>query len=71
MANAIMHAARMIKAGEIDIAIAGGADALCRFTLNGFNTLMILDTAPCKPFDEERKGLNLGEGAGYVVLVSV
>ncbi|MFN8155054.1 MAG: beta-ketoacyl-[acyl-carrier-protein] synthase family protein [Bacteroidia bacterium] len=69
-ANAIMHAARMIKAGQVDLAIAGGADALCRFTLNGFNTLMILDAAPCKPFDEERKGLNLGEGAGYLVLVS-
>lgn len=69
-ANAIMHSARMIKAGQVDVAIAGGADALCRFTLNGFNTLMILDTAPCKPFDDERKGLNLGEGAGYVVLVS-
>ena len=50
--------------------VAGGADALTKFTLNGFNTLMILDEQFCKPFDENRKGLNLGEGAGYVVLVS-
>jgi 3-oxoacyl-(acyl-carrier-protein) synthase len=69
-ANAIMFAARLIKSGKIDVAAAGGCDALTKFTLNGFNTLMILDPEPCKPFDENRKGLNLGEGAGYVVLVS-
>jgi 3-oxoacyl-[acyl-carrier-protein] synthase-1 len=50
--------------------VAGGADALTKFTLNGFNTLMILDHEYCRPFDENRKGLNLGEGAGYVVMVS-
>jgi 3-oxoacyl-(acyl-carrier-protein) synthase len=50
--------------------VAGGADALTKFTLNGFNTLMILDKNFCKPFDDNRQGLNLGEGAGYVVLVS-
>ena len=50
--------------------IAGGTDALTKFTLNGFNTLMILDKEFCKPFDEHREGLNLGEGAGYLVLVS-
>ncbi len=69
-ANAIFTAARMIRHGLLDIAVAGGADALTRFTLNGFNTLMILDKQFCKPFDENRQGLNLGEGAGYVVLVS-
>ena len=69
-ANAIFHAARLIRAGQLDIAIAGGADALSRFTLNGFNTLMILDAEPCRPFDDDRHGLNLGEGAGYVVLLS-
>lgn len=69
-ANAIIHGARMIKNNLLDIVIAGGVDALCKFTLNGFNTLMILDTEPSKPLDENRKGLNLGEGAGYVVLVS-
>ena len=69
-ANAIIYAARLIRNNLLDAAIAGGADALTRFTLNGFNTLMILDEQYCKPFDENRKGLNLGEGAGYVVLVS-
>ncbi|MDH7463428.1 beta-ketoacyl-[acyl-carrier-protein] synthase family protein [Chitinophagaceae bacterium 26-R-25] len=69
-ANSIFYGAKLIRNGILDIAIAGGADALTKFTLNGFNTLMILDKEPCKPFDENRKGLNLGEGAAYVVLVS-
>ncbi len=69
-ANSIIFAARLIKQGMLDVAVAGGVDALTKFTLNGFNTLMILDKAFCKPFDENRNGLNLGEGAGYVVLVS-
>jgi len=69
-ANAIMYGARLIKHNVLDAVIAGGTDALTRFTLNGFNTLMIVDEQYCKPFDENRKGLNLGEGAGYVVLVS-
>lgn len=69
-ANSIMYATRLIKNNLLDIAIAGGADALSRFTLNGFNSLMILDNRPCTPYDENRKGLNLGEGAGYVVLIS-
>ncbi len=67
-ANAIMLAARMIKLGMLDIAIAGGCDALCRFTINGFASLMVLDPEPCRPFDASRAGLNLGEGAGYLVL---
>ncbi len=69
-ANAIFFGARLIKQGYLDAVVAGGADALTRFTLNGFNTLMILDQQWCKPFDENRHGLNLGEGAGYVMLVS-
>jgi 3-oxoacyl-[acyl-carrier-protein] synthase-1 len=68
--NSIVHAARLIKHGILDRAIAGGTDALSRFTLNGFNSLMILDKEPCKPFDINRKGLNLGEGAAYLVLES-
>ena len=68
--NSIMLGARLIKENRLDIAIAGGADALTAFTLNGFNTLLLLDTDLCKPLDAQRKGLNLGEGAGYVVLVS-
>jgi len=69
-ANAIFYAARLIKNDVLDLAIAGGTDAITKFTLNGFNTLMILDKELCKPFDEHREGLNLGEGSGYVVLVS-
>ncbi|MEP7107076.1 MAG: beta-ketoacyl-[acyl-carrier-protein] synthase family protein [Ferruginibacter sp.] len=69
-ANAIFYGARLIRNNIVDVAVAGGTDALTKFTLNGFNTLMILDREFCKPFDENRKGLNLGEGAGYVVLVS-
>ncbi len=69
-ANAIFYGARLIRNDILDVVIAGGADALAKFTLNGFNTLMILDKEYCKPFDANREGLNLGEGAGYVVLVS-
>ncbi len=69
-ANAIMLGARLIKAGKADVVVAGGTEALSRFHLNGFNSLMILDHEPCKPFDENRAGLNLGEGAAYVVLES-
>jgi 3-oxoacyl-(acyl-carrier-protein) synthase len=69
-ANSIILAARLISEGMLDIAVAGGTDALTKFTLNGFNSLMILDKQPCRPFDASRAGLNLGEGAGFVVLVS-
>ncbi|ELR71308.1 3-oxoacyl-[acyl-carrier-protein] synthase, KASII [Fulvivirga imtechensis AK7] len=69
-ANTIMQAARLIKAGQVERVIAGGTDALSLFTLNGFNSLKILDAELCKPFDEHRQGLNLGEGAAYLVLES-
>lgn len=69
-ANAIILGARMIRNGLLDAAIVGGTDALCKFTLNGFNSLMILDKEHCRPFDASRAGLNLGEGAGYIVLQS-
>jgi 3-oxoacyl-[acyl-carrier-protein] synthase-1 len=69
-ANSIILAARLIKEGRLDVAIAGGADAITAFTLNGFNSLLLLDPDLCIPFDIKRKGLNLGEGAGYVILVS-
>ena len=69
-ANAIMLGCRMIKNGLLDRAVVGGVDALSKFTFNGFNTLMILDKEWCKPFDENRKGLNLGEGAAFLVIES-
>ena len=69
-ANAIIEGAEMIKARKAEIVIAGGSEALSRFHLNGFNSLMILDHEPCRPFDKNRKGLNLGEGAAFIVLES-
>ncbi len=69
-ANSIIFGAQLIKAGLMDRAIAGGSDAVTKFTLNGFNTLMILDKERCKPFDEHRNGLTLGEGAAFLVLES-
>lgn len=67
-ANAVLLAARLIDHGVCDAVVAGGCDALSKFTLNGFMSLGILDPAPCRPFDASRAGLNLGEGAGYLVL---
>ena len=69
-ANAIMMGARMIRQGSSDRVVAGGTDSLTLFTLNGFNSLMILDRQQCRPFDENRNGLNLGEGSGFLVLES-
>lgn len=69
-ANAIMLGARLIKAGKLDRVIVGGADCLSKFTINGFKTLMILSDTYNTPFDENRKGLNLGEAAAYLVLES-
>lgn len=67
-ANAIMLGARLLKSGRINRAIVGGVDALTKFTVNGFNVLQILDHELSQPFDENRRGLNLGEGAGFLVL---
>ena len=69
-ANSMMLGARMIKAGKLDRVIVGGTDALAKFTINGFKTLMILSDTDNAPFDDNRKGLNLGEAAAYIVLES-
>lgn len=69
-ANAVMLGSRLIKNNLADRVIVGGTDALSKFTLNGFNTLMILDKELCKPFDENRVGLNIGEAAAYLVIES-
>ena len=69
-ANAIMLGARLIRSGRLDRVIVGGTDALSKFTVNGFHSLMILSDDLCQPFDQDRKGLNLGEGAAYLVLES-
>ncbi|MDL2221086.1 beta-ketoacyl-[acyl-carrier-protein] synthase family protein [Parabacteroides sp. OttesenSCG-928-N08] len=67
-ANAILIGATLIEEGRADIAVVGGSECITKFHLNGFNTLMILDKAPCRPFDATRCGLNLGEGAAFLVL---
>lgn len=67
-ANSLMIGARMLLSGQADIAVCGGSEALSLFHLNGFRSLMILDEKRCRPFDSSRAGLNLGEGAAYVVL---
>jgi 3-oxoacyl-(acyl-carrier-protein) synthase len=69
-ANSIMFGARLIRHGMLDRVLAGGSDSLSKFTLNGFNTLMILDKQHCRPFDKSRTGLNLGEGSAFLVLES-
>jgi 3-oxoacyl-[acyl-carrier-protein] synthase-1 len=67
-ANAILLGAELLKSGRADIVVAGGSECITKFHLNGFNTLMILDKERCRPFDATRAGLNLGEGAAYVVM---
>ena len=67
-ANAVMYGARLIRHGLAQRAIVGGVDSLAKFTINGFNALFILSQDNCRPFDADRKGLNLGEGAAYLVL---
>src|SRR5690606_886850 len=69
-ANAIMMGATMVENGLLDRVIVGGTDALSKFTINGFKTLMILSDTDNTPFDQNRKGLNLGEAAAYLVLES-
>jgi 3-oxoacyl-(acyl-carrier-protein) synthase len=69
-ANAVMMGARLIQSGKLDRVIVGGTDALAKFTINGFKTLMILSDTYNTPFDNNRKGLNLGEAAAFLVLES-
>ena len=66
--NSIMQGANVLRTGLFRQALVGGSESLSRFHFNGFNTLMILDSQPCRPFDADRHGLNLGEGAGYIVI---
>ena len=68
--DAIGVGASWIQSGLCDVVITGGADELCRVTYNGFISLMIVDSSPCRPFDVNRAGLNLGEGAAVLILES-
>jgi len=67
-ANAFISAAGLLRAGICDAAIVGGAEALCATTYAGFRSLRVVDGEPCRPFDQERKGMSLGEGAAFFVL---
>lgn len=66
--DAIGAAMSWLKAGLCDIAIAGGSDEMNRIPLCGFNSLGVASDEPCAPFDGNRHGLNLGEGAGVLIL---
>jgi 3-oxoacyl-[acyl-carrier-protein] synthase II len=69
-ADAIGIAANWIRAGLCDIAVAGGADEINRVPIAGFSSLGVMSSQPCAPFDRDRSGLNLGEGAGILILES-
>ena len=69
-ANAVIFGANLIRSGQAEIVAVGGSESLSDFHLHGFGALMILDTAPCRPFDATRAGLNLGEGAAFLILES-
>ncbi|MBN1416847.1 MAG: beta-ketoacyl-[acyl-carrier-protein] synthase family protein [Bacteroidales bacterium] len=69
-ANAILVGSQLIRNGMLDRVLVGGVDSFTLFTLNGFNCLMILDKNGCRPFDDDRNGLTLGEGAGFLVIES-
>lgn len=64
-------AARMIATGVCDAAVVGGVDTLCLTTLHGFHSLELTSRGPCRPFDVERDGISIGEGAGYALLERV
>jgi 3-oxoacyl-[acyl-carrier-protein] synthase-1 len=67
-AKAFAHAERMIRLGLVDAAVVGGADTLCDSTLFGFNALELISPEPCKPFDRARRGISIGEAAGFALL---
>jgi len=67
-ANAIGHAFELLRSGRAERVLAGGYDALCQLTFAGFNSLQALAPTPCRPFDAQRHGLTLGEGAAVLTL---
>lgn len=67
-ANAIGHAFLAVRSGEADMALCGGYDTMTEFTFAGFSSLMAMTRSCCRPFDRDRDGLVLGEGAGIFVL---
>lgn len=69
-AVALAEAAELIADGVVEAAVAGGVDAITRICFMGFNALKLLDPEPCRPFDRDRHGMSIGEGAAFVVLES-
>lgn len=67
-AKVFAAASRMIAAGVCDAAVVGGVDSLCNSILYGFNSLALLSSQPCRPWDAQRDGLSLGEAAGFALL---
>lgn len=67
-AKVFASAARWISCGLVDAALVGGVDSLCLSTLYGFNSLELISPEPCRPFDAGRRGINIGEAAGYAIL---
>jgi 3-oxoacyl-[acyl-carrier-protein] synthase I len=67
-AKAFATATRLMKAGLIDAAVVGGVDTLCLTTLYGFNSLQLLSAQPCRPYDERRDGISIGEGSAFILL---
>ncbi len=65
---AIITAMRLIRSGEFDTAVITGADVISKFVVSGFQSFQALSDEVCKPFDHKRDGLNLGEGAGTIIL---
>ena len=67
-AKVFASAQRMLACGLIDAAVVGGVDSLCLTTLYGFNSLELLSTQPCRPYDAERNGISIGEAAAFALL---
>lgn len=67
-ANAVILGAELLRDGRAECVVVGGSECITKFHLNGFASLMILDREPCRPFDASRGGINLGEGAAWLVL---
>ncbi len=65
---ALGQAWERIAEGELDLAVAGGAETLCMTTYAGFSSLKAMDSSPCRPFSRDRAGLNLGEGSAQFIL---
>jgi 3-oxoacyl-[acyl-carrier-protein] synthase-1 len=70
-AKVFASAARYLEAGIADAALVGGVDSLCLTTLHGFASLQLVSDEPCRPFDAARKGMSIGEAAGYALLEKV